>query len=70
MTIAQHSEPQHRLFLGAAAFALAAAAFWATMLTAPPISEASVGAPASRTGAVTICETLPSGDIANCTIQN
>jgi hypothetical protein len=53
-----------------AGFALATAAFMATMLVSPPTTEASVKAPVSRTEAVTICETLPTGDIANCTIQN
>ena len=53
-----------------AGFALAAAAFVATMLFSPPVTEASVKTPASRTEAVTICEYLPTGDVANCTIQN
>ena len=53
-----------------AGFALAAAAFVATMLVSPPTTEASVKTPASRTEAVTICEYLPTGDVANCTIQN
>lgn len=53
-----------------AGFALAAAAFVATMLISPPTSEASINAATSRTEAVTICEYLPTGDVANCTIQN
>ncbi|WFT79147.1 MULTISPECIES: hypothetical protein [unclassified Methylobacterium] len=39
----------NKLSLFAAALALATAAFWATMLTSPPTSEAS--APAGRVGA-------------------
>lgn len=53
-----------------AGFLLAAAAFVTTMLVSPPTSEASIAAPGSTTSAVTICETLPTGDIANCTLQN
>ncbi|GJE14734.1 hypothetical protein [Methylobacterium longum] len=53
-----------------AGFILAATAFVTTMLVSPPTSEASVEAPAPKTEAVTICEFLPTGDIANCTIQN
>jgi hypothetical protein len=51
-------------------FLLASAAFILTMLVAPPVSEASIDGPTSRSDAVTICATLPSGDIADCTIQN
>ena len=51
-----------------AGFAVAAAAFVATMLISPPTSVASSAS--SRTAAVTICEFLPTGDVANCTIQN
>ena len=53
-----------------AGFALAAAAFVATMLVSPPVTEASDKTAVSRTEAVTICEYLPTGDVANCTIQN
>jgi hypothetical protein len=53
-----------------AGFALAAVAFVATMLVSPPTTEASVRTPVTRTGAATICEDLPTGDVANCTIQN
>jgi hypothetical protein len=53
-----------------AGFALAASAFVATMLVSPPTSNAAVKAPIARTEAVTICEYLPTGDVANCTIQN
>ena len=53
-----------------AGFTVAAAAFVATMLVSPPTTEASVEAPDSRTDAFTICEFLPTGDIAHCTIQN
>lgn len=70
MSVAQRPARQHPLVLGAAAFALAAAAFWATMLTAPPTSHASVGAVVTPTGSPAICEYLPTGDIASCTIQN
>ncbi|SFM88525.1 hypothetical protein [Methylobacterium pseudosasicola] len=53
-----------------AGFILAAAAFVATMLISPPTSIASSADSASKTGTITICEFLPTGDVANCTIQN
>lgn len=53
-----------------AGFILAAAAFVATMLVSPPTSVASGAASPSRIQAVTICEFLPTGDVAQCTIQN
>lgn len=56
------------LFTGG--FALAAAAFVATILISPPTTEASITTPVFKTDAVTICETLPTGDVANCMIQN
>jgi hypothetical protein len=53
-----------------AGFALAASAFVATMLVSPPTTEASARAHAQKTEAVTICAFLPTGDVADCTIQN
>lgn len=53
-----------------AGFALAAAAFVATMLVSPPTSVASSASSPSRIDAITICEFLPTGDVAHCTIQN
>lgn len=53
-----------------AGFFLAVAAFVATMLVSPPTSVASSASSPSRSEAVTICEFLPTGDVAHCTIQN
>ena len=53
-----------------AGFTLAAAAFVATMLVSPPTSVASSASSPSRIDAITICEFLPTGDVAHCTIQN
>ncbi len=70
MNTASHPALRRNLTLCAAALAVAAAAFWATMLIAPPISEALTSMPAEATPAVTICEVLPTGDVVNCSIQN
>ena len=53
-----------------AGFALAAAAFVTTMLVSPPTSVASSASSPSRIDTITICEFLPTGDVAHCTIQN
>lgn len=53
-----------------AGFLLATAAFVATMLVSPPTSVASSAAAAASREAITLCEFLPTGDIASCTIQN
>lgn len=52
-----------------AGFLLAAAMFVTTMLTSPPTSEAAISE-AGATPSRTVCEFLPTGDIANCTTQN
>lgn len=52
-----------------AGFLLATALFVTTMLTSPPTSEAAIreaGPIPSRT----VCEFLPTGDIASCTTQD
>ncbi|MGU3541066.1 hypothetical protein [Methylobacterium sp. A54F] len=69
MIATQLSTRRRNLTLFAAAFALAAAAFWAIMLTAPPTSLASATAQAG-TPVVTICDVLPTGDVTNCSLQN
>jgi hypothetical protein len=53
-----------------AGFALAAIAFVAIMLVSPPTSVASSASAPSRMDSITICEFLPTGDVAHCTIQN
>lgn len=58
------------LHLLAAGSLLASAIFVTTMLIAPPTSEASINSAAAPTATPAICDVLPSGDIANCTIQN
>jgi hypothetical protein len=55
--------------LFAAGFVLAAAMFVTTMLTLPPTSEAAISE-TRATPPLTICEFLPTGDIASCTLQN
>ncbi|MGH1569413.1 hypothetical protein ACRAWG_00540 [Methylobacterium sp. P31] len=57
------------LQLFTAGFLLAAAMFVTTMLTSPPTSEAAISE-SGATPPLTICEFLPTGDIASCTIQN
>jgi hypothetical protein len=57
------------LQLFTAGLAAAAALFVATMLTSPPTSEASIRE-AGTIPTNTVCEFLPTGDVANCTIQN
>ncbi|WP_375453996.1 hypothetical protein [uncultured Methylobacterium sp.] len=56
--------------LFAAGFLLASAEFLTTMLIAPSTSEASINPAAVRTEAPAMCDVLPSGDIATCTIPN
>lgn len=54
-----------------AGFALAAAAFVATMLVSPPTSAATRESSPSRIDTITICVSPPSGDVARCPmIQN
>ena len=53
----------------AAGFLLAAAMFVTTMLTSPPTSEAAISE-AGTTTSRTVCEYLPTGDVASCTTQN
>jgi hypothetical protein len=55
--------------LFAVAFVAATVAFGTIMLTSPPTSEAAV-TEAGRIPGVTICEYLPTGDIATWTVQN
>ena len=69
MAIATLSELRRNLLLSAFAFGAATAAFGAIMLTSPPTSEAA-GKEAGVIPGVTICEYLPTGDIASCTVQN
>ncbi len=51
-----------------AAFAVAAAAFWATMLTSPPVSVAA--SPAALASAQVACAVTIMGDVASCSSQN
>lgn len=61
---------RRNLLLATAALALASAAFWATMLTAPPTSRAAVSTPVPSRPVVTLCAYLPTGDIEHCTLHN
>jgi hypothetical protein len=60
---------QKHVAIAAAAFGIAAAAFWATVLVSPPTSQAAVNIPGSGLTAITTCEYLPTGDISHCTVQ-
>ena len=51
-----------------AGFLLATAMFVMTMLASPPTSEAAISE-AGVTPSRTICEFLPTGDVASCAIQ-
>lgn len=69
MSAALLSTFRRNLVLFAFAFVAASIAFGTVMLTSPPTSEAAV-AEAGKIPGVTICEYLPTGDIASCTVQN
>lgn len=57
LRITDLSSRWHELGIFAAAFALAAAAFWVTMVTDPPKTEAATGGPAA------VIATQVSGDM-------
>ena len=65
-----HSPLRRNLVLFAAALAVAATAFWATVLVSPPQSQASVGAPVLLPYGVGHCDVLPTGDTAMCDMEN
>jgi hypothetical protein len=52
-----------------AAFAVAAAVFWVTMLTSPPVSVAAAS-PTAVASAESACMVTLMGDIASCTSRN
>lgn len=51
-------------------FLLAAAAFLTTLLLTPQTIDTTIPEAAPTRESVTICEYLPTGDVATCTIQN
>ena len=63
---------RRNLVLFAFAFAAASMAFGTVMLTSPPISEAAVSTLTDDgiISPVTVCEYLPTGDIAECKVRH